>query len=192
MAAQASAYAPGTRMAFAGINNDKQRADVIAYLRTLSDNPPPLPTANEAPQPRAATGQPAASASAAAGGTTAAADSRRPRLANRRPARAISRPELDRFVAAAEAAADVAGAVVRPFFRAGVAVDTKSDRSPVTIADRTAEAGDARRAGRAVPRPRHAGRGVRPRPARTPGCAGCWTRSTAPAPSSAAARPSAR
>ena len=25
-----SAYAPGTRMAFAGINSDKQRADVIA------------------------------------------------------------------------------------------------------------------------------------------------------------------
>ena len=39
-----SAYAPGTRMAFAGINSDKQRADVIAYLRTLSDNPEPLPS----------------------------------------------------------------------------------------------------------------------------------------------------
>jgi len=46
---------------------------------------------------------------------------------------------LDQFVAAAEAAADVAGAAVRPFFRAAFAVDTKSDRSPVTIADRTAE-----------------------------------------------------
>ena len=50
-----------------------------------------------------------------------------------------SQSELDRFVAAAEAAADVAGAAVRPFFRSGFAVDTKSDRSPVTIADRTAE-----------------------------------------------------
>lgn len=48
-------------------------------------------------------------------------------------------PALDQFVAAAEAAADVAAAVVRPFFRASFAVDTKSDRSPVTIADRTAE-----------------------------------------------------
>lgn len=48
-------------------------------------------------------------------------------------------PDLDIFVAAAEAAADVAGAVIRPFFRAGVAADQKSDRSPVTIADRTAE-----------------------------------------------------
>jgi histidinol phosphatase-like enzyme (inositol monophosphatase family) len=47
--------------------------------------------------------------------------------------------ELDRFLAAAEAAAEVAGAVVRPFFRASFAIDTKSDRSPVTIADRSAE-----------------------------------------------------
>jgi len=38
-----SAYAPGTRMAFAGINNDQQRADVIAYLRSLSKTPAPLP-----------------------------------------------------------------------------------------------------------------------------------------------------
>lgn len=47
--------------------------------------------------------------------------------------------ELARFLAAAEAAADVAGAVVRPFFRAALGVETKDDRSPVTIADRSAE-----------------------------------------------------
>jgi histidinol phosphatase-like enzyme (inositol monophosphatase family) len=47
--------------------------------------------------------------------------------------------ETERLIAAAGAAADVAGAVVRPFFRAGFAIDTKSDRSPVTIADRSAE-----------------------------------------------------
>ena len=35
-------------MAFAGITNDKQRADVIDYLRTLSDNPEPLPSPDEA------------------------------------------------------------------------------------------------------------------------------------------------
>ena len=38
-----SAYAPGTRMTFAGIKNPKERADVIAYLRTLAPNPEPLP-----------------------------------------------------------------------------------------------------------------------------------------------------
>ncbi len=46
---------------------------------------------------------------------------------------------MDGLIRAAEAAADVAGAVIRPFFRAGVAADLKSDASPVTIADRSAE-----------------------------------------------------
>jgi len=34
---------PGTRMAFAGLANVQQRADIIAYLRTLSHDPAPLP-----------------------------------------------------------------------------------------------------------------------------------------------------
>ena len=37
------AYAPGTKMTFAGISKDSDRANVIAYLRTLADEPPPLP-----------------------------------------------------------------------------------------------------------------------------------------------------
>ena len=41
--AKPSAYAPGTRMAFAGLNNTQQRADVVAYLRSISPNAPPLP-----------------------------------------------------------------------------------------------------------------------------------------------------
>jgi cytochrome c len=36
---------PGTNMSFAGITRDNQRADVIAYLRSLADSPAPLPTA---------------------------------------------------------------------------------------------------------------------------------------------------
>jgi histidinol phosphatase-like enzyme (inositol monophosphatase family) len=48
-------------------------------------------------------------------------------------------PDTDVLIAAACAAADVAGAVIRPFFRAGFATGEKADRSPVTIADRTAE-----------------------------------------------------
>jgi histidinol phosphatase-like enzyme (inositol monophosphatase family) len=43
------------------------------------------------------------------------------------------------LVAAAEAAADVAGAVLRPFFRSRLVADEKGDHSPVTIADRTTE-----------------------------------------------------
>jgi cytochrome c len=30
-------------MAFAGLPKEQDRADVIAYLRTMNDNPPPLP-----------------------------------------------------------------------------------------------------------------------------------------------------
>ncbi len=47
--------------------------------------------------------------------------------------------DTDALIAAAHAAADVAGAVIRPFFRARIVTDQKADRSPVTIADRTAE-----------------------------------------------------
>jgi cytochrome c len=38
---------PGTAMTFAGLSNEKQRADVIAYLNTLSKNPLPIPTAQK-------------------------------------------------------------------------------------------------------------------------------------------------
>jgi cytochrome c len=38
-------YVPGTKMTYAGVTRDDQRADLIAYLRSLSDNPQPLPAA---------------------------------------------------------------------------------------------------------------------------------------------------
>jgi cytochrome c len=40
-------FVPGTAMGFAGIQKDSERADVIAYLRSLSENPAPLPTASK-------------------------------------------------------------------------------------------------------------------------------------------------
>jgi len=42
-------------------------------------------------------------------------------------------------LAAANLAADAAGAAIRPYFRASLAAERKSDDSPVTIADRSAE-----------------------------------------------------
>ena len=36
-------FAPGTKMSFAGLKKAKERADVIAYLRSLADSPKPLP-----------------------------------------------------------------------------------------------------------------------------------------------------
>jgi cytochrome c len=38
-----SQYLPGTKMGFAGYKKVQDRADVIAWLRTQSDNPEPLP-----------------------------------------------------------------------------------------------------------------------------------------------------
>jgi cytochrome c len=38
-------YIPGTAMGFAGIPNDKERADLIAYLNKNSDKPEAIPTA---------------------------------------------------------------------------------------------------------------------------------------------------
>jgi cytochrome c len=63
-------YAPGTRMTFAGINSAQQRADVIAYLRSLSPNPVPLPSPEAAAPTTPAATTPAGSS---AGGGTAVA-----------------------------------------------------------------------------------------------------------------------
>ena len=40
---------PGTNMTFAGVSRGSERADLIAYLNSLADNPAPLPKAAEAP-----------------------------------------------------------------------------------------------------------------------------------------------
>jgi cytochrome c len=48
------AMVAGTAMAFAGIKSPTERANVIAYLRTLADSPVPLPEATAAAAPAAA------------------------------------------------------------------------------------------------------------------------------------------
>jgi cytochrome c len=53
-------FVKGTAMGFAGLKKDDERADLIAYLHTLSDNPVPLP------QPGAAAAAPADGAAPAA------------------------------------------------------------------------------------------------------------------------------
>ncbi|KAA3502464.1 MULTISPECIES: c-type cytochrome [Rhizobium/Agrobacterium group] len=44
-------HVPGTAMGFAGVKKETERADLIAYLRTLSANPAPLPDPAAAPAP---------------------------------------------------------------------------------------------------------------------------------------------
>src|SRR5579875_2515967 len=64
-------YAPGTRMTYAGVKNNQTRADVIAWLRTLSDNPPPLPKPEEEQQAQAGANAPAPGTAAPAGNHSA-------------------------------------------------------------------------------------------------------------------------
>jgi inositol-phosphate phosphatase / L-galactose 1-phosphate phosphatase / histidinol-phosphatase len=53
---------------------------------------------------------------------------------------AMKRSDLDKFASLAERLADESGAIVKRYFRTGVAVDDKADASPVTVADRESEA----------------------------------------------------
>jgi len=48
------AFAPGTKMTFAGLSNPQDRADVEAFLNSHSDSPQPLPKAPAAVAPAAA------------------------------------------------------------------------------------------------------------------------------------------
>ncbi|MBN9588738.1 MAG: hypothetical protein BGN85_08560 [Alphaproteobacteria bacterium 64-11] len=59
-------YIPGTKMSFAGLRSEKDRINLIAYLRTNADTPAPIP----APKPKE---EPKAEA-APAGGAAPAAD----------------------------------------------------------------------------------------------------------------------
>jgi cytochrome c len=52
-------FAKGTKMTFAGFPKAKDRADVIAYLNSLSDSPKPLPASAPAKPASAAPAQPA-------------------------------------------------------------------------------------------------------------------------------------
>ena len=63
-----SAYVPGTKMSYAGLADPQKRADVIDYLRSLSQNPEPLPPppAAAAPSATAPAGTPAQAAAPAA------------------------------------------------------------------------------------------------------------------------------
>jgi cytochrome c len=83
-----SAFAPGTAMTFAGLSNEKQRADVIDYLDTLSAHPVPLPTAQGAATPAAKPPDTAAAPAPASGSSPAAAPGSPPAPAPAAPASA--------------------------------------------------------------------------------------------------------
>src|SRR5690606_24561019 len=50
-------YAPGTKMGFAGVRSPEERADILAYMQTLSSSPVPFPEADAAEAAPAAEGE---------------------------------------------------------------------------------------------------------------------------------------
>lgn len=60
-------YVPGTKMSFAGLRRPGERADVIAYLRANTENPPPLPEPVATAEPAAAAVPPATEAATEGG-----------------------------------------------------------------------------------------------------------------------------
>ncbi|HUZ66699.1 MAG TPA: c-type cytochrome, partial [Beijerinckiaceae bacterium] len=72
------AYAPGTKMTFSGEPNPRKRADILAYLDTLSDHPLPLPKAAASAPAAAAPAKPAAAPKPPASAAPAAAQKAEP------------------------------------------------------------------------------------------------------------------
>jgi hypothetical protein len=60
-------HVPGTKMTFAGLRNVDDRVNLIAYMRTMTDAPPPIPAPDPTRQPGAAPAAGAATGPAAAG-----------------------------------------------------------------------------------------------------------------------------
>ncbi|MBE7734197.1 c-type cytochrome [Devosia faecipullorum] len=71
-------YAPGTKMAFAGVKSPEERADILAYLQTLSGSPVPFPTAEAPAADDAATEEEAPASDAVPAEVTAPADASAP------------------------------------------------------------------------------------------------------------------
>lgn len=63
------AFAPGTKMTFAGLGDPQDRANVIAFLNQHSDSPKPLPSPPAAPPGSPTAGGDAGKAAAAANGS---------------------------------------------------------------------------------------------------------------------------
>jgi cytochrome c2 len=90
-------WAPGTKMAFAGIKSPEGRADLLVYLRTLADEPVPLPEATA----EAAPGEQQAEAGAAPAAPTEQAQAGEPTAGSEQPApAAAAQPSAEEAAAA--------------------------------------------------------------------------------------------
>ena len=79
-------FIPGTKMSFAGLRSEKDRINLIAYLRTNADTPAPVPAPKPKEEPKADT---APAADAAKAGEKPAADAGK---AGEKPAADAAKP----------------------------------------------------------------------------------------------------
>lgn len=90
-------YAKGTKMTFAGLSKTSDRANVVAYLRTLADSPAPLPSKAEIDESlkayeaaKTAAAAPAAAPAAAAHGAAAKPAAAEAKQATAEPAKPVA------------------------------------------------------------------------------------------------------
>ncbi len=121
-------HIPGTAMGFAGLKADQERANVIAYLRSLSDNPAPLP------DPAAAAPAEDAAAPAAEGAAPAAE--------GETPAPEAAAPAADGAAPAGEAPAAPAGEAPAADAPAAPAAEEPAPAAPAAPAEQPAPAGE--------------------------------------------------
>ncbi len=155
------AWAPGTKMAFAGIKSPEDRADLLVYLRTLADEPVPLP---EAAAAEAAPGTEQTAANEPARGSERAdrrrsADSRqgagrrppprasRPRPVSRRPLSSRPRPKVPRRPALRHPALQAGSPPCSPMPIPTPAPRTPENALPVTPSTRAVRPRSARLCG---------------------------------------------
>ncbi|HHB82906.1 MAG TPA: cytochrome c family protein [Devosia sp.] len=104
------AFAPGTKMSFAGLGKDQDRVDLLAYMQTLSDSPVPFPTVEVAQAAPAAEEAVTAAEEAAPAAEEAApaAEEAAPAAEEAAPAAEEAAPAAEEAAPAAEEAAPVA------------------------------------------------------------------------------------
>lgn len=79
-------FTPGTKMSFAGVKDPAERANILAYLQTLSPTPVPFPVAEAAPAAAPAEGAAAPAEGAAAPAVEAAPAAEAPAATTEAPA----------------------------------------------------------------------------------------------------------
>jgi len=115
-------YAPGTKMTYSGLKNTQKRADLVAYLRSLSDDPAPLPTEAEI---KAVTGAEEKAEGAASGETETAS---------------AAGGETEKAAAEASKPAEETKDAAKPSEPAAGSEDKSAEGEPATAADGTSTA----------------------------------------------------